>query len=151
MLATQLTFEPAGLGRRSAAALIDLTLCLGIGMVALSPIAIALGVMVASNDMQGGAAHNAEAMAALLLVLFPWLWFTNMEMSRWQASIGKRLMGLKVIDEQGQRIGPGKANVRFWLKIPGALLLGWGFVQAAFNPQQQCLHDKVAKTLVVRR
>jgi len=151
MLAAQPTYELAGLGRRCVAALIDLALCLGIGVVALSPIAIALGVMVASNDMHAGAAHNAEAMGALVLVLFPWLWFTNMEMSRWQASIGKRLMGLKVIDEQGQRIGPGKANVRFWLKFPGALLLGWGFIMAAFNNQQQCLHDKVAKTLVVKR
>lgn len=151
MLVTQPSYELAGLGRRSIAALIDFALCVGIGAIALSPIAIALGVMVASDDMQGAAAHNAEALGVLLLVLFPWLWFTNTEMSRWQASVGKKIMGLKVIDEQGQRIGPGKANLRFWMKLPAAAILFWGFIMAAFNDQQQGLHDKVARTLVVKK
>lgn len=60
------------------------------------------------------------------------------------------MVGLKVTDENGARIGFGKANGRYWSKILSALILFIGFVMVAFTEKKQGLHDKIAGTLVVK-
>lgn len=86
----------------------------------------------------------------LLSTLINWLWFTIAESSAWQATPGKKLLGLKVTDERGQRIGFGRANGRYWSKILSALLLCIGYLMVAWTDRKQGLHDKIAGTLVVR-
>jgi len=60
------------------------------------------------------------------------------------------MVGLKVTDENGERIGFGKANVRYWSKFLSFLILYVGFVMVAFTEKKQGLHDKIAGTLVVK-
>ncbi len=82
--------------------------------------------------------------------LINWLWFTLAESSNWQASIGKKMVGLKVTDENGDRISFGKANARYWSKILSALIFFVGFLMVAFTGKKQGLHDKIAGTIVVK-
>jgi len=84
-------------------------------------------------------------------IIIRWAYFTLLESSKWQATIGKKLLKLQVTDENGNRIGFGRANARYWLKIISAIILGIGFIMAAFTEKKQALHDIIAKTLVVRR
>jgi uncharacterized RDD family membrane protein YckC len=91
-----------------------------------------------------------QGLGFVLGVLIQWLWFTIAESSKWQATIGKKMVGLKVTDENGERIGFGKANWRYWSKILSALILFVGFVMVAFTEKKQGLHDKIAGTLVVK-
>jgi len=58
------------------------------------------------------------------------------------------MLGIKVVDEQGQRIGFGRANGRYWSKVLSGLLLGIGFLMVAFTDLKQGLHDKITDTLV---
>jgi uncharacterized RDD family membrane protein YckC len=83
-----------------------------------------------------------------LLIVIYWLYFTLLESSRWQATIGKRALGIKVTDEQGNRIGFGRANGRYWSKILSALILGIGFLMVMFTQKKQGLHDIIAGTVV---
>lgn len=80
----------------------------------------------------------------------PWLYFTLMESSEWQATPGKKWLGLIVTDMDGQRISFGKANVRYWSKLLSAIILCIGYFMVAFTERKQGLHDIIAGTLVLK-
>jgi len=85
-----------------------------------------------------------------LAVLVVWLYFAAMEASPWHATLGKRVVGVRVTTLDGQRIGFGRATARLLAKLLSLALLGLGFVLAGVDARKQALHDKVADTLVVR-
>lgn len=80
-----------------------------------------------------------------------WLYFALFESSAWQATPGKRAMGLKVVGETGQRIGFGQASGRYFGKILSGMLFGVGYLMAGLSARKQALHDLVANTFVVFR
>lgn len=103
----------------------------------------------------GGAENTKEAIPTLVagLVLVPIFKFivcVATEGSKKQASIGKMLIGVKVTDEQGRPISYGKALLRNTAKLVGVITLGIGFFSGFFDRRQQCLHDKIAGTLVIK-
>ncbi|WP_288378098.1 RDD family protein [uncultured Acinetobacter sp.] len=64
---------------------------------------------------------------------------------------GKRLMRLKVLDEQtGHPLTWGQAILRYIGYFPSTLVLFLGFFWIAFDSKKQGWHDKMAKTVVVR-
>jgi len=67
-----------------------------------------------------------------------------------QASLGKALIGIRVTDLQGGPLGYGRAFARNFFKILGVLTVGIGFFSGFLDRRQQCLHDKVAGTLVIK-
>jgi len=85
----------------------------------------------------------------LLALAGKWLYFALLESSAWQATPGKRVMGIKVTDRFGQRIGFGRASGRFFGGFVSFILSQMGYMMAAFTPLKQALHDMMAGTLVV--
>jgi len=83
-------------------------------------------------------------------LLVKWLYFALQESSSAQATLGKRVMGLKVTNLEGQRIGFGQASGRFFGKIISSMILFIGYMMAGFTDRKQALHDILAGTLVVR-
>ena len=79
-----------------------------------------------------------------------WLYYAVCESSRWQATIGKLALGLRVTDECGQRIGFARATGRYFGKFVSALTLGVGFLLAGWTARKQALHDLLASCCVVR-
>ena len=73
-----------------------------------------------------------------------------MESSSWQATLGKRAFGLRVVDETGQRIRFGRATGRYFGKIVSEFLLFVGYLVVAFSKKKQGLHDMMANTLVIQ-
>lgn len=73
-----------------------------------------------------------------------------MESSAKQATYGKQLLKLKVCDMQGARLTFSHAAGRNSAKALSVLTLFVGYLYAFFNRQQQCLHDMVAGTLVIK-
>ncbi len=78
-----------------------------------------------------------------------WLYYALMESSKKQATLGKMIVGIKVTDMMGNRIGFGKATGRYFGKILSGLILGIGYVMAAFTEKKQALHDILSNCLVV--
>ena len=70
--------------------------------------------------------------------------------ARWQVTIGKRLLNIKVTDLNGQKPTLSMIIVRNFCKVLSALLLFTGYLYSFFNKKQQCLHDKIAQTLVIK-
>ncbi len=87
---------------------------------------------------------------AMVGVLVDWLYRALMESSSWQATLGKRALGIKVTDMNGHRISFLRASGRHFGKILSGLMLSIGFIMAGFTPKKQALHDMIAGTLVVR-
>lgn len=67
-----------------------------------------------------------------------------------QATWGKRLVGIKVSDEQGLRISRKTSAARNLAKILSTLCGFLGYLLGFFNARHQCLHDSVARTLVIK-
>jgi uncharacterized RDD family membrane protein YckC len=65
-------------------------------------------------------------------------------------TLGKRLFGLTVVDETGQPPRLSRSAVRSLLSFASAALLMMGYVLVLFDARRQALHDKLARTFVVR-
>ena len=79
-----------------------------------------------------------------------WLYEALLTSSSWQGTVGKRVLRLKVTDEQGNRIGFGRATGRFFAKIVSQLIMWIGFIMVAFTDRKRGLHDMMAGTLVMK-
>jgi len=83
-------------------------------------------------------------------IIFGWLFYAAFESSRFQATPGKAILGLKVTNENFERIGFGQATSRFLGKILSGLIIGIGYIMIGFTKRRQGLHDKMAHTLVLK-
>lgn len=87
----------------------------------------------------------------VILVVLAVLYFSFMESSRYQGTLGKLAMELKVISYHNTRPGFSTALWRNLAKLLSTLLVFAGFIMAAFTVRKQALHDKLAGTLVVKK
>jgi uncharacterized RDD family membrane protein YckC len=144
--------EPmAGFWYRLLASLIDTVLSYIAMMIIVLPVGYLIGVSMAGSATQQELEAIGGMFGGVIGVVIGWLWFTLPESSGWQASVGKKIVGLKVTNEHGHRISFGKANARYWSKLLSALILMIGFLMVAFTKRKQGLHDKIAKTYVVKK
>jgi uncharacterized RDD family membrane protein YckC len=87
----------------------------------------------------------------VIVTVLNWLYFSLFESSGWQATLGKKALGLEVTDLAGGRISFGRATGRFFGKYISAIILFIGFIMAGFTEKKQALHDILAGTLVIRK
>lgn len=78
-----------------------------------------------------------------------WLYYTLLESSAKQATIGKFTLGLKVTDLRGKRISFWQANLRYFSKLLSLLPAGLGFLLILTTRRSQMFHDYFARTIVV--
>lgn len=81
----------------------------------------------------------------LLINLF---YYSAMESSSRQATIGKLAVGIKVGDASGDQLTFSHALGRYICKIVSVMTLFIGYMMAGWDPKCQALHDKIANTYV---
>jgi uncharacterized RDD family membrane protein YckC len=115
---------------------------------------LALGLLTALAGLGLGTTATELGMAAQFVVWFvvDWGYMVLLE-SVWSGqTIGKRVMGLRVIQDTGVRVGPLQALLRNLVrpvdKLPVFYLIGG--VAALLSGTQQRLGDLLAGTIVVR-
>jgi uncharacterized RDD family membrane protein YckC len=87
-----------------------------------------------------------------VLVVAVWLYYAFFESSTWQATPGKKVLGLFVTDLEGNRISFAHASGRFFAKlISGLIPFAIGYIMAGFTARKQALHDMIAGCLVMRK
>lgn len=153
--------EYADFWLRTLAYLID-SAVIGIGFVAiLIPLIFLTGLGGLLSRFHPDEGMNDFGIALIIGVIFlaatvslvvTWLYHALMESSEWQATVGKRLLGLMVTDMSGQRVSFGRSTGRHFAKIITNLVPALiGYIMAAFTEKKQALHDMVAGCLVLRR
>jgi uncharacterized RDD family membrane protein YckC len=80
-----------------------------------------------------------------------WLYEAWLTSSEWQATLGKRALGIAVTGVDGSRISFARATGRYFAKWISAFIFGIGYIMAAFTERKQALHDMIADTLVIKR
>ena len=101
----------------------------------------------ASTSLQSALADLALT-PLLLYALLACLWTVGFEASAWQATPGKRALGLTVVDRDGRRLRSGGALLRFLAAGLSWLTLNIGHALAGFPPYL-ALHDRVSGTRVL--
>ena len=78
------------------------------------------------------------------------LWQVAGEQSRWQGSLGKRALGLRVVDREGGQPDIARSVLRQFAGVLSWLTLNIGHAMAAIPPAHLALHDRLSGTRVVR-
>ncbi len=78
------------------------------------------------------------------------LYFTLFWSSKFQGTPGKIVLGLKIVDANGNKISYSTALIRYISTFISSLLLGIGYLLIIFDGKKQALHDKLASTYVIK-
>jgi uncharacterized RDD family membrane protein YckC len=128
--------------QRVLAAIIDWLLVGGVLVI----ITYAVVLCISSPIIRG-------VLTASLLIVVPvanLIYHIIMEGSARQATYGKKILKIKVCNLDGSDIDTAKAASRNFAKILSVLTFFVGYLMCFFTKKQQCLHDMVAGTLVMR-
>jgi uncharacterized RDD family membrane protein YckC len=87
----------------------------------------------------------------LLGIMLSWIYYASLESSVWQATLGKKALGLQVTDLYGNRITFARASGRYFGTLVSSFVLGIGFLMAGFTARKQALHDILAGCLVIKQ
>lgn len=116
------------------------------------PLSIAVGLSLGA----GGADPDSPAVSGVSLglngfqILVTWLYQAFCESSSWQGTIGKKILGLRVTDMNGNQISFARATGRYFAMILSGMICFIGFIMVAFTEKKQGLHDMLASTLVLK-
>lgn len=139
----------APIWRRGIAFAVDLLAIWVSGFLLSAIMGIVLAVLAIRGIAGDSPAFNADfSIARFVLVVFPWFYFTIFEGSFLQATPGKLLMRIIVVDASGYRPGFPRAALRSAAKYVSCGVFLLGFVMASFTERKQALHDFVARTVV---
>lgn len=119
----------AGFWRRAWALVLDFTFD-----------SLALAIIFSATD---------DAFSWPLLVAF--LLINHVGLAAEGGSIGKRVLGLRIVRVDGSRVGVGRAALRELVRCTGSVWsLGLGFLWMLDDRQRQTWHDLAGGTIVVR-
>jgi uncharacterized RDD family membrane protein YckC len=67
------------------------------------------------------------------------------------SSLGKRIVGIEVVNIDGEPIGVVKSALREMAKLVSALPFALGYLMIFWDKKNRCLHDRLLTSLVVER
>ena len=148
------SYTVAGVGSRIAAGLIDLAICAA-SLIAVVVLIVVLGGGARPESANDATMSDAWAAAIIVMVQFAILWgyYVLSEGLFDGRTIGKRLLGLRVVRDGGYSVGFAASAVRNLMRIVDLQPLFTylvGIVGVAVSKSGKRLGDVVAGTIVVR-
>jgi uncharacterized RDD family membrane protein YckC len=140
--------EGAGLGLRFVAVLLD-------ALIVFFPLGIIVGLLSGGGYSESGPGYANAGIdiggKAFFLLLVLGLGYYIFCESLTGATLGKRMVGIRVVGEDGTEVSFGAAVVRNLLRIVDAFFFYLvGAIFALTSPRGQRLGDRAAHTVVVR-
>jgi len=140
----------AGFWRRAAAWILDALITGVLGAVLGGVLGIALGVFAVVSGQDAG--HMIESWSRVIELasfVLSVLYYAGFHASHAKATPGKMAVGIQVVRPDGAQISFARAVGRLFATILSGLILGIGYLLAAFTQRKQALHDMLCDTLVV--
>ena len=136
----EIRLEPAGLGSRFLALVVDLALITGLSAVVSQ---------LTRGALPGAVGIVAQAVALLVLT---WGYHVYFEVRHQGQSPGKRITGIRVVDGRGLPLSVEQSFVRNVVRVLDALPVGYavGALVCQLDRHRRRLGDIAADTLVVR-
>lgn len=153
----------AGFGLRLVAIIIDWIIISIVQTFIIVPIlaAIGFGMFSSASSMNMEDPEVAVGMVGAIMAMAGTYWilamcislfyFTIMESSKAQGTVGKMALGIIVTDMNGAKLDFGKAFIRNLCRIISNMTLLIGYIIAGFTEKRQALHDIIAGTLVIKK
>jgi len=140
---------PADRGTRLGAAMLDTLIFM---LMVYAPFFGGALISTAGSNSEGGTGALLGLVIALV-GLAVWCWFTIRYVLQNGQSIAKRMVGIKVVRSDGSPVTVGRV---FWLRNVLNTVLSvipvYGLIDSLFifADSRQCLHDKIADTIVIK-
>jgi uncharacterized RDD family membrane protein YckC len=159
-IAQPLSVPYAALGARLAAYLVDMIVAFCLLMAAgfAARILFAAGLATPLPPTDPVSLWASLGIGLKLVVLFAYvlamgpIYFSLFESSRWQATFGKRLLGVYVTGDDGQRVSLARSSsrwlARFFCSWFGGSLVS--IILIAITQNRKALHDYIAHTRVLK-
>jgi uncharacterized RDD family membrane protein YckC len=151
----------AGFWKRLVAIIIDGIIIGIVQTFIFVPILGALGFGFFNSQPDLSNPEEAAGMLGAMMAAFGAIWilslviqvlyYTFMESSKFQASVGKMALGIIVTDMNGAKLDFSKALIRNLCRIISNFTMLIGYIIAGFTEKKQALHDIIAGTLVVNK
>jgi uncharacterized RDD family membrane protein YckC len=144
---------PADRGTRLGAAILDSIIFMGMVYMPVMLGAMVGGATAAATGTGGANPMMAAGGAAAVIGFAVWCWFTVKYMGRNGQSIAKKLLNIKVVRTDGS---PASLGRLIWLRnvLNGLISIVplYGIIDALFifGESRQCLHDRIAGTVVLK-
>lgn len=123
----------AGFFNRFFAFVIDLLIVITIGTMIGYGILGLLSIFTKVNP------DSFESITSTMIIypLVFWLYYAFSESSSWMSTVGKKLLGIRVVDYSLKRISFGRATARFFAKFVSIMIMYIGFIMVAFTKNKQ--------------
>lgn len=134
-----------GSGRRAAAWIIDLAVMWIMIFVAVFSFGI-LAVVSGDSSVEDDAVDSVWLLFVLAFIFYP-----AIAEAKAGATLGKRMLGLRVVREDGSKLDGGSAFVRSLFRLVD--LIPWGLIGIILietSAKKQRLGDRIAHTVVIR-
>ncbi|MBS0657438.1 MAG: RDD family protein [Verrucomicrobia bacterium] len=114
--------------------------------IILMPISVGLAIYLLPSLMGADAgAQLLYQIAANILGLAYKIFFNG----KYGATPGKMVVGIRVVRQDGSSLGFGLAAGRALAEILSGILIGIGYLIAAFDAEKRSLHDRICNTRVI--
>ncbi|MBI5577154.1 MAG: RDD family protein [Deltaproteobacteria bacterium] len=91
-----------------------------------------------------------QAVILLINIAFA-VWYGTWFIGKFAATPGKMALGIKVVTSDGGTVSYKRALGRHFAEWISGIILGIGYLMAAFDDQKRALHDRICDTRVVRK
>jgi uncharacterized RDD family membrane protein YckC len=138
--------ELATVGRRFGAHFMDNLLMQCIAGIGGAVLGLGIGAAAGINESNPSVAGNIASLFSLVMIVV----YEGLMLQFRGQTLGKMATRIKVVSADGEDITAGQAWTRAACKLVLGICLGLTFWFALFDPEKRTLHDRIAKTRVVR-
>jgi uncharacterized RDD family membrane protein YckC len=149
----------AGFSSRAVAIIIDFVIISLVSAVTVAALSLFFGISSVQrfidwlNSVLPGIINIFDALTsppfgALFFLLFQYLYFVFFFSTTGQ-TVGKAIMGLRVVTTDGRRLGVKRSFVRALCYTLSLAPLGLGFLWVLGDDRRKAWHDKIARTYVL--
>ena len=88
-----------------------------------------------------------ESFDTIMGIIISWAYICFFQSSKYQATLGQRLCGIKILDQNFKTITLGRATLRYFCLSLSGLILLIGYFMIGLTKKKQGLHDIFCRTL----